>query len=118
VTKVSDELGRWGEDLAQAKLREDGMQILDTRWRTRDGEIDIVARDGRTIVFCEVKSRSGVGFGGPFEAVTALKQRRLRKLAGAWLTDHNEHAEDLRFDVVGVLQTAAGTSIEHIRAAF
>lgn len=118
MTKASDELGRWGEDLAQAKLREDGMQILDTRWRTRDGEIDIVARDGRTIVFCEVKSRSGVGFGGPFEAVTAVKQRRLRKLAGAWLADHNGHAEDLRFDVVGVLRTASGTSIEHIRAAF
>ena len=118
MTKVSDELGRWGEDLAAAKLRESGLQIIDTRWRTRDGEIDIVARDGRTIVFCEVKSRSGMGFGGPFEAVTALKQRRLRKLAGAWLADHHEHAADLRFDVVGVLRTPGGTLVQHIVGAF
>lgn len=118
MTKVSDELGRWGEELAQAKLRDSGMQILDTRWRTRDGEIDIIARDGRTIVFCEVKSRSSTGFGGPLEAVTALKQRRLRKLAGAWLAAHHEHADDVRFDVVGVVRTPAETVVEHVRAAF
>ena len=74
--------------------------------------------DGRTLVFVEVKTRSGVGFGSPLEAVTPAKQRRIRRLATAWLIEHDEHADDVRFDVVGVLRTATGPVIDHLPGAF
>jgi len=121
VVRVSDALGRWGEELARAHLEALGMQVLDTGWRPAGvglrGELDVVARDGRALVFVEVKTRSGSGF-GVLEAVTVAKQRQLRRLAGAWLAAHTEHAEDLRFDVVGVRRTAAGPLVEHVPAAF
>ena len=77
-----------------------------------------MARDGPVLVFVEVKTRSGRGFGLPVEAVTPAKQRRIRGLAVAWLAAHDSHAEDLRFDVVGVLRGPEGVRVEHVRAAF
>jgi len=95
------------------------MQVLDRNWRCRAGELDVVARDGRALVFCEVKTRTAVGFGHPVEAVTPAKQRRLRHLAQAWLAAHDHHAPDLRFDVVGVLVPARGLPrVRHLRGAF
>jgi putative endonuclease len=113
------ELGKRGEDLAAVYLTDHGLRVLDRNWRCREGELDIVARDGEALVFCEVKTRRGVGYGHPAESVTATKQRRLRLLAQRWLAAHDEHAPDLRFDVVGILVPATGLPIvTHLPAAF
>ena len=112
-------LGSRGESIAATYLTDAGLRVLDRNWRCRDGELDIVARDGAAIVFCEVKTRRATGFGHPVEAVPAAKQRRLRTLAQRWLTAHDEHAPDLRFDVVGVLvRPAAPALVTHLRGAF
>ena len=112
-------LGAHGERIAVAYLTERGFAVLDRNWRCREGELDIVARDGDAIVFCEVKTRRAVGFGHPVEAVTPAKQRRLRLLAHRWLASHDEHAPDLRFDVVGVLVRGRGPAVvTHLPAAF
>ena len=113
------ELGSLGEDIAATYLTDSGLRVLDRNWRCREGELDIVAREGDALVFCEVKTRRGVGFGHPVEAVTAVKQRRLRTLAQRWLAAHDEHAPELRFDVVGVLvRPARPALVTHLRAAF
>ena len=96
-------LGRRGENLAAAWYEHAGYQILDRNWRCRDGELDLVLGRGRTVVFCEVKTRSSTRFGAPVEAITATKQRRLRTLALRWLADHDRRGGDLRFDVASVL---------------
>lgn len=113
------ELGGYGESIAVAYLTDAGLRVLDRNWRCRDGELDIVARDGDALVFCEVKTRRGTGYGQPVEAVGRIKQRRLRILAQRWLAEHEEHAPELRFDVVGVLvRPARPAVVTHLRAAF
>ena len=113
------ELGGHGERIAVAFLTDCGLRVLDRNWRCRDGELDIVAREDDALVFCEVKTRRGTGFGHPVEAVTPAKQRRLRTLAQRWLAAHDEHAPELRFDVVGVLVRPGGPAlVTHLRAAF
>lgn len=110
------QLGEWGEALAAHFLQEQGLTLLDRRWRCRQGEIDIVARDGPTLVICEVKTRTTEAFGSPIAAVTPVKVRRLRRLAAAWLQAHDEHATDVRLDVIGVLTDVGGRPlIEHLR---
>jgi putative endonuclease len=112
-------LGAYGERVAVRALTEAGLHVLDRNWRCREGELDVIARDGDALVFCEVKTRTGTGFGHPAEAVTADKRRRLRLLARAWLAAHDEHAPDLRFDVVGVQVPIAGPArVTHLRNAF
>ena len=112
-------LGAYGERVAVRALTDAGLQVLDRNWRCRDGELDLVAREGAALVFCEVKARTGTGFGHPTEAVTPAKRRRLRLLARAWLAAHDEHAPDLRFDVVGVHVPPAGPPrVTHLRNAF
>ena len=116
---TTTELGSRGESIAATYLTDAGLRVLDRNWRCRDGELDIVARDGAAIVFCEVKTRRATGFGHPVEAVPAAKQRRLRTLAQRWLAAHDQHAPDLRFDVVGVLVRPAGPPVvTHLRGAF
>ena len=116
---TTTELGSRGETIAAVYLTDAGLSVLDRNWRCRDGELDIVAREGAAIVFCEVKTRRATGFGHPVEAVTPVKQRRLRLLAQRWLSAHDEHAPDLRFDVVGVLvRPAAPALVTHLRGAF
>jgi putative endonuclease len=118
VSTTSD-LGLRGERIAAAFLNDLGFRVLDRNWRCREGELDIVARDGDALVFCEVKTRRGVGFGHPAEAVTPAKQRRLRTLAHRWLAAHDEHAPELRFDVVGVLvRPSRPALVTHLPAAF
>jgi len=113
------DLGNRGERIAAAYLTDSGLRVLDRNWRCREGELDIVARDGDALVFCEVKTRRGIGFGHPVESVTPQKQRRLRLLAQRWLAAHDEHAPDLRFDVVGVLVPSSGLPrVTHLPAAF
>ena len=114
-------LGRWGEDLAVQHLEATGAQVLARNWRCREGELDVVAleRDG-TLVFCEVKTRSGSGFGEPAEAVGQVKARRLRVLAARWLADCRPPGpHELRFDVVSVVRAPGQQPrVVHLRAAF
>ena len=113
---AKDVLGLQGEQVAARFLTEAGLTVLGRNWRCRDGEIDIVALDGRTLVICEVKTRSGVRFGTPLEAVTRPKARRLRRLAVAWVRAHGLVFDQIRIDVVGVLRAASGEfSVEHMR---
>ena len=106
--------GQWGEDLAAAHYRRVGYTVLDRNWRCTTGELDLVARRGTTVVFCEVKARRTDGFGGPAAAVDGRKQLRLRRLAAQWLASHDVGRVDVRFDVV----TVTGTAVEVIEAAF
>lgn len=116
--RVKDALGAWGEQVAADLLRERGLQVLARNWRRREGEIDIVARDGHTVVFCEVKTRSSAACGVPAEAVTPAKARRLRRLAVLWLTEH-PGAADVRFDVVSVTRRRHGpVQVDHVVGAF
>ena len=109
-------LGAYGETAAARHLLEQGMVLLDRNWRCELGELDLVLRDGRTLVVCEVKTRSSTRFGSPLEAVTEQKAARLRRLAARWLTDHRVRPDDVRIDLVGVLVTGARPAeIEHVR---
>lgn len=112
--RVKDALGRWGEQLAVERLQDSGLQIVERNWRRREGEIDIVARDGRTVVFCEVKTRSSARYGVPAEAVTPAKLRRLRRLAVLWLAEH-PGGDEVRFDVVSITRQQRGPAlVEHL----
>ncbi len=114
--QAKDLLGRQGEQLAADFLQTAGLVVIDRNWRCAQGEIDIVALDGRALVICEVKTRSGVRFGTPLESVTRQKAWRLRRLAVLWVRDHGALYDEIRIDVVGVLQTAPGEfSVEHVR---
>jgi putative endonuclease len=116
---TTTDLGARGEQIAAVYLSDLGLQILDRNWRCREGELDIVAREAGALVFCEVKTRRGTGFGHPVEAVTFAKQRRLRTLAQRWLAAHDEHAPEVRFDVVGVLvRRDLPALVTHLQAAF
>ncbi|MDQ3784287.1 MAG: YraN family protein [Actinomycetota bacterium] len=95
-------LGESGEDLAAALYRRQGFAIVDRNYRCRIGELDIVARKGSLLVFCEVKTRSSDRWGDPSEAVGAVKQGRLRRLAGHWLATHRARHSEIRFDVVSI----------------
>jgi putative endonuclease len=113
---AKDALGRQGEQLATEHLQRAGFRILARNWRCAEGEIDIVAVDRRVLVACEVKTRSGTGYGTPLEAITWKKRRRLRRLAVNWVTAHGVLFDEVRVDVVAVLKTQAGDfTIEHIR---
>jgi putative endonuclease len=98
------ELGALGEQLAVEHLVGLGLQILARNWRCRFGELDIIAADPgtRTVVFVEVKTRTGDGFGGLAQAVTAQKARRLRRLATLWLVGQDRGWTTTRIDVIGV----------------
>ena len=112
-------LGDHGESIAADYLTDAGLRVLDRNWRCREGELDIVAGDEGALVFCEVKTRRGIGFGHPAESVTPAKQRRIRVLAQRWLASHDEHAPEIRFDVVGVLvRRDERAEVTHFKAAF
>jgi putative endonuclease len=97
-------LGDEGEDAVARWYADAGYRVLDRNWRCREGELDVVVARGSVLVFCEVKTRRGTGFGTPAEAVTFGKQRRLRGLALRWLDAHPDaRTRDLRFDVASVL---------------
>lgn len=116
VVLAKDAVGAYGERVAAAHLVSAGMVILDRNWRSRAGELDIVARDGDTVVFCEVKTRTSTRFGFPLEAVTERKAARLRRLAAAWLTESGVQVAEIRIDLVGVLRPQRGPAqVEHVR---
>jgi len=111
-------LGISGEDLACAELRRRGYEILERRYRTRFGEIDIIAKDGDTVVFVEVKARLTDDFGGAAAAVTAWKQRRIAAMAVDYLARRRLHDCPCRFDVVAVDIEEAGPRITVYANAF
>ena len=96
-------LGAYGERVAADHLTSLGMVVLARNWRSRFGEIDIVAREGSTLVFCEVKTRTGSSHGTPVEAVVGRKAIRLRRLAAHWLEVHDVEPQAVRIDVVSVV---------------
>jgi putative endonuclease len=117
------QLGRLGEQLAAEHLIRRGFSIVERNYRTRWGELDIVAFDGRTLAFCEVKTRRLRAPGrSPLESVHTLKRSKVRKMAGVWLIERTErpYAENLRFDAIGVTFDAAGrlVRLEHLEGAF
>jgi putative endonuclease len=101
------QVGSRGEDLAVAELQRQGMEIVGRNWRCGLGEIDVIALETvqgrRTLVFCEVKCRTGLGFGAPLESITHAKLRKLRQLTAQWLAMEQVHADGVRLDAIGVL---------------
>lgn len=113
---AKDALGRAGEQAAADYLAASGFRVLARNWRCSQGELDIVAAEGDTLVVCEVKTRSGIRFGSPLEAVTRAKRRRLRFLAVRWLSAHGVLFDEVRIDVIAITgEHAGGFSIEHVR---
>jgi putative endonuclease len=116
---AKDELGRRGEQLAERHLLARGYRLVERNWRCRQGEIDLVVRDGDALVFVEVKTRSGVAFGHPFEAITPQKLARLRRLAVEWCAVHPGERGRIRIDAVAVLAPRGATpTIEHLVGVF
>lgn len=114
MTKARLALGASGEDAAASWYEAKGYEVVARNWRCREGELDLVLRRARMIVFCEVKTRSSDRFGAPVEAVTHDKRRRLRALAARWLEQSSSSPREIRFDVASVL---AG-EIEVLEGAF
>jgi putative endonuclease len=114
-----NEVARRGEDAAEAFLTRIGMVVLERNWRCAGGEVDIIARDGRALVFVEVKTRRSQRAGTGEEAVSPAKQSRIVRLAQAYLRSTAEECDDLRFDVVAIRVIAPDRALlRHHRAAF
>ncbi|HHU10020.1 MAG TPA: YraN family protein [Intrasporangiaceae bacterium] len=110
-------LGEVGETLVARYFRERGAQVLERNWQRIEGELDLIVREpAGAVVAVEVKTRRGLGFGEPLEAVTPAKQARLRRLLGLWLREHPDvGAGDVRLDVVGVLiRPGAPVHLRHL----
>ena len=111
-------LGMNGEEIACKELEQRGYSVLARRYRVRSGELDIVARDGETLVFVEVKARASHEFGTAAEAVTPMKQRRLMRLATEYMLRERLPECPCRFDVVSIHFDAGAPEIEIIQNAF
>jgi len=125
MTGTRQRLGRMAEDLVAARLGEAGWEIVERNARTRHGELDLVALDGRTLVFVEVKAgRAGSAFGPerPVLSVDRRKQLRVRRLATAWMSERRDlpRYDGIRFDAIGVTYDHAGRVVdyEHLEGAF
>lgn len=117
--RIKDAVGAYGEHVAAQYLTSAGYVVLARNWRCADGEIDIVALDGDTVVVCEVKTRSGNGFGSGLDAVTREKAARVRALGRKWLAEFGRADTPLRFDVIAVHHSRRGhAEVEHVRGAF
>lgn len=111
-----DILGTAGESLAVDYLRREGFTIIERNWRCPTGEIDIVAREDGVTVFVEVKTRSSLAAGHPFEALSRAKLARLRRLAGLWCDAHPSTQGDIRIDAIAVLSPDFDPpTIDHVR---
>jgi putative endonuclease len=116
AVRAKDSLGRYGEDVAARHLVSDGFVVLERNWSCELGELDIIARDGDVLVACEVKTRSSLSHGSPFEAVTERKLHRVQRLALRWLRESGVRPASVRVDVVCVLRPRTGPMVvEHVR---
>jgi putative endonuclease len=112
-------LGQRGEALVARWYELAGYDVLERNWRCREGELDLILGRGRSVVFCEVKTRTSDRFGAPVEAVTGVKQRRIRTLAARWLAERELRGRDLRFDVASVMvRRGSEPEIDVIEGAF
>jgi putative endonuclease len=112
------ETGRRGEAIAAAFVQDLGWRVVDRNFRCRAGEIDLVVLDGETVVFLEVRSRTGRGRGTPLESVDHRKQAQVGRVARHYLTLRGWHARAARFDVIGIRFDAEPPAVEHVRSAF
>lgn len=108
-------LGRFGEDQAAEWLERHGFRLVERNWRCARGEVDIIAWQSCTLVFIEVKTRAGSSTGHPFEAITASKMTRLRRLVPAWFEEHPQvSARAVRIDALAVHVDGDRVGIEHL----
>ena len=114
MTRARQALGAEGESMAARWYEANGYEVLDRNWRCREGELDLVVRRQRTIVFCEVKTRTTAAYGVPAEAVTHAKRQKVRLLAARWLEDAPIRPARIRFDVAAIL----GGELEILEGAF
>jgi putative endonuclease len=112
------ELGSAGEKLARQYLTRRGLRIIETNYRSPLGEVDIICRDRDTVVFVEVKARTGTDYGAPVEAVGFRKQTRLRRLAEQYLMARRLEHAPVRFDVLGIVFGPDAPDVEYIPGAF
>lgn len=119
MSKARISLGKRGEDMAAAYLLKKKYTIIARNYRQKTGEIDIIARDRQTLVFIEVKTRSSLLFGQPYEAVTTKKQVQLSRVALDYMSRNRQLDHAARFDVISILIPQNGkTEIEHLRNCF
>ncbi len=119
MTDSHRHIGNKAEDLACEYLQNKGWEILERNYYSGHSEIDIIARDGSSIVFLEVKMRSSTRFGHPIEQVTQAKVEHVFKAAEAWISEKELHESPLRFDIISILkQKNQPVIIEHIPDAF
>ena len=111
-------LGKQGERVAELYLQKKGYKVVERNYRCSGGELDLIVLDRRVVVFVEVKTRTGDGFGTPLEAVEFRKQRRMIRAAQFFLAEKNLQQRDARFDVVGVSWPGRKPVVEHIENAF
>lgn len=113
---AKDQVGRYGEDVAERYVRALGWEVLERNWRCARGELDLVGVDAGEAVAIEVKTRRSQAFGDPAEAVTAAKLARLRRLVAAWLESQERRFAGVRIDVIAVTVPSAGAArVEHLR---
>lgn len=112
------QFGKYSESLAVTHLKKMGYQILETNYRIRQGEVDIIAWEAETLVFVEVKARRSSRFGSPKAAVTVAKQRRIAMTALFYLKQSRKTGTRIRFDVVSIDTTSGRTEIEVVKNAF
>jgi len=114
------QVGRTGEVIACRYLREKGWEIVETNWRTRTGELDVIARCGRQLVIVEVRTTRGTRFGYGLESVDARKQQQVRKLGLQYVHARGWHHLPIRFDVISILLTDQNqpARIDHVEGAF
>lgn len=109
-------IGAYGEDVAARHLAGLGMVVLERNWRCAEGEVDILLRDGATLVVCEVKTRTSLDAGTPHEAITDAKLDRLRRLGERWVAERGIRPDGIRVDLVAVLRPRRGAAVvDHVR---
>lgn len=118
MSNIRQLFGREGERLAEQYLKKKGYKLVERNYRCRAGEVDLIALDRRVVVFVEVKTRSNLSFGTPFEAVKPVKQRKMIHTAQFFLNAKGLHEREARFDVVGVTWSNGAPMVEHIENAF
>lgn len=111
-------IGDRGEELALRRLQSEGYELVERNYRTRYGEIDLILRYGDSLIFAEVKLRRGTAFGDPAEAVTLRKQRTIRSVAEHYIAEREPDFDEVRFDVIAILQSGGEPAVRHIEGAF